>query len=101
MFSSLKAALRPPASNKTACHRLRCAICRSEFWSFSGGASFWCISAFPSARSPPTCLRIESEGANLELDAAYSDDLRVSSAISVDDGLSLVSPTDARRYLSN
>jgi len=43
----------------------------------------------------------ESGDANLELDAACSDDLRVSSAISVDGGLSLVSPEDARRYLSN
>lgn len=27
MLSSLKAALIPPASSSTACHRLRCATC--------------------------------------------------------------------------
>jgi hypothetical protein len=31
MFSSLNATPNPPASNNIACHRLRCATCRSEF----------------------------------------------------------------------
>ena len=62
MLSSLRAALMPPASRKTACHRLRCATC------WLSCASACCVSVDAGGRTGRSgCELVDEWGVGVRL----------------------------------